>query len=60
MARQEGRKALQDKGIKFGRTVRIPAQTCSRNYLSALDQVTANGGAILGWFSSLQYRKYQR
>lgn len=52
--------ALQDKGIKFGRAVRIPAQTCSRNDLSALDRVTANVGAILGWFSFVQYRKYQR
>lgn len=52
--------ALQDKGIKFGRAVKIPAQTCSRNDLSALDWVTANVGAILGWFSSLHYRKYQR
>lgn len=49
--------ALQDKGKKFGRAVKIPAQTCSRKDLSALDRVTANVDAILGWFSSLHYRK---
>lgn len=44
---------LQDKGIKFSRTVKIPAQTCSRNDLSALDRVTANVGAI--WVGFLLY-----
>lgn len=53
MDRERKGATLQDKGIKFGRTVKIPAQTCSRNDLSALDRVTANVGAILSWFSSL-------
>lgn len=52
--RERKEAALQDKGKKLGRAVKIPAQTCSRNDLSALDRVTANVGAILGWFSSLQ------
>lgn len=57
--REEGT-APRDKEIKSGRVVTIPAQTCPSNDLSALDRLTTNGGAVLGRFSPLQYRKYQR
>lgn len=57
--REEGT-APRDKGRKAGRVVTIPAQTRPSNDLSALDRVTTNGGAVLGRFSPLLYRKYQR